>query len=202
MAKFCRVYLERAHVHISRKKFFALVIVVLFVLNLFTFSLAYSTITHADLYGDNKPRDFSVYYVTVWRMFHDPSQIFTAGYLHDGEPVTRPFLTPYKYLPSFLILISPLASLSYYPALWGFDLFQLALLPLIGILLYSFREKASSSCFRSFVYCSSNPQPVPGGVFDKLFFFNGQKDKPRSCSHSCFFSNSTWATLVVQSSRA
>jgi hypothetical protein len=171
MAKFCRVHLERAHVHVSRKKFFALVIVVLLALNLFTFSLAYPTLTRADLYGDNKPRDFSVYYVTVWRMFHDPSQIFTAGYLHDGEPVTRPFLTPYKYLPSFLILISPLDSLPYYPALWVFDLFQLALLPLIGIMLYYLLEKKHPAvAFAVLVTVLLMPQPLPGRGLSVSYF--------------------------------
>ena len=48
------------------------------------------------------PRDFSVYYIAAWRMLHNPSQIFTAGALPDGEPAIYPSLTPYKYLPSFL----------------------------------------------------------------------------------------------------
>ena len=163
MATFCGVCLDKVYARISRKQFFALIIVVLIGLNLLTLSVAYPTITHADLYGDDRPRDFSVYYVSLWRMFHDPSQIFTVGYLHDGEPMIRPFLTPYKYLPSFLLMISPLASLNYYPALWVFDLLQLMLLPLIWHpALLSFREKHPAVIFLVLVIVLLLPQPAAG----------------------------------------
>ena len=93
-----------------------------------------------NLDGPDLPRDFSVYYIATWRMFHDPSQIFNTQTLTSGEPVIYPPITPYKYTPSFLVLISPLLNLNYYQAFWVFDAIQFVLLPLIAILLYRLLE--------------------------------------------------------------
>jgi len=121
----------------SRKLLFAVATALLICLNFYTLTVAYPTMTHPlNLGGADLPRDFSVYYIAAWRMFHNPSQIFTTGFLNDGEPQIYPALTPYKYMPSFLLLISPLVSLDYYKAFWVFDAFQFALLPLIALLLY------------------------------------------------------------------
>jgi len=125
----------------SKKVFFFLVVVIIIVLNLYTFSVAYPTMNQPlNLGGPDLPRDFSVYYIAAWRMFHNPSQIFTTGHIADGEPAIYPSLTPYKYLPSFLVLISPLLSLSYYQAFWVFDALQFILLPIMAFLLYKLME--------------------------------------------------------------
>ena len=93
-----------------------------------------------NLGGADLPRDFSVYYVAAWRMFHNPSQIFNTQPLNNGEPAIYPPITPYKYLPSFLVLISPLLNLSYYQAFWVFDVIQFILLPIMAFLLYKLLE--------------------------------------------------------------
>jgi hypothetical protein len=126
----------------SKKVFFSLVVVIIVVLNLYTFSLAYPTMNKPlNLWGTDVPRDFSVYYVAAWRMLRDPSQIFNTQTLNNGEPAIYPPITPYKYLPSFLVLISPLLTLSYYQAFLVFDAFQFILLPIMAFLLYTLLEK-------------------------------------------------------------
>jgi hypothetical protein len=157
----------------ARKKlWFVLLAVVLIGVNLYTLSIAYPQLTHTlNLYGKDMPRDFSVYYISAWRMFHNPSQIFTTGCLNDGEPMIQPNITPYKYLPSFLPLIAPLASLNYYQALWVFDAFQLALLPLIALLLYYLlKNKHPSIVFAVLLAVLFLPYPLPGKGLSVAYF--------------------------------
>jgi hypothetical protein len=106
-------------------------------------------------------------------MFHNPSQIFTTGPLADGEPAIYPSLTPYKYLPSFLVLISPLVNLSYYQAFWVFDAFQFALLPLIAFLLYRLLEKKNPSvAFLILVAVLLLPYPMHGRGLSVSYFMS------------------------------
>jgi hypothetical protein len=128
--------------HSKKALAFTLVVIVIISLDAYSVSLAYPTMTQTlNLWGTDIPRDFSVYYIAAWRMLHNPSQIFTTGYLPDGEPAIYPSITPYKYTPSFLLFIAPLTALSYYQAFWVFDAFQFILLPLIAFLLYKLLEK-------------------------------------------------------------
>ena len=125
----------------SKKALFTLLTIILISLNLYTLFVAYPTMNHPLNFGGvDLPRDFSVYYIAAWRMFHNPSQIFTNGAIADGEPTIYPSLTPYKYLPSFLVIISPLINIGYYQAFWVFNAFQFVLLPLIAFLLYKLLE--------------------------------------------------------------
>ncbi len=125
----------------SKKVLFTIAVVIIIVLNIYTFSVAYPTMNQPlNLGGADLPRDFSVYYIAAWRMFHDLSQIFNTQTLHNGEPAIYPPITPYKYLPSFLVLISPLLGLNYYQAFWVFDALQFILLPLMAFLLYKLFE--------------------------------------------------------------
>ncbi len=125
----------------SKKALFSLAVIIIIALNLYTLSVAYPTMNRPlNLGGEDLPRDFSVYYIATWRMFHDPSQIFNTELLTNGEPVIYPPITPYKYTPSFLVLTSPLVNLSYYEAFWVFDAIQFVLLPLIAFLLYKLLE--------------------------------------------------------------
>ncbi len=120
--------------YMSKRRLFALATVVLIGLNFYTFSVAYLTMTHPlNLGGTDVPRDFSVYYIAAWRMLHNPSQIFTNGSLNDGEPEIYPAVTPYKYLPSFLLLISPLTNL-------------------VIIRLFGSSRLSSSHCYLSLVF--------------------------------------------------
>ncbi len=158
----------------SKKLLFILAAIIIIGLNFYTFSAAYPMMAHPlNLGGADLPRDFSVYYIAAWRMFHNPSQIFTTGSLADGEPAIYPSLTPYKYLPSFLVLISPLVNLSYYQAFWVFDAVQFALLPLIAFLLYSLLEKKNPIvAFLILVAVLLLPYPMPGRGLSVSYFMS------------------------------
>jgi hypothetical protein len=125
----------------SKKMTFFLAAIIIIALNLYTFSVAYPTLNQPlNFGGADQPRDFSVYYIASWRMLHDPTQIFVPHSLNNGEPAIYPPITPYKYLPSFLVLIAPLLSLGYYQAFWLFDAIQLLMLPIMAFLLYKLLE--------------------------------------------------------------
>ncbi|MGD0644027.1 MAG: hypothetical protein ABSA75_03885 [Candidatus Bathyarchaeia archaeon] len=158
----------------SKKLLFTLATAILIGLNFYTLSVAYPTMTHPlNLGGADLPRDFSVYYIAAWRMFHNPSQIFTTGPVADGEPAIYPSLTPYKYLPSFLVLISPLVNLSYYQAFWVFDIFQFVLLPFIALLLYKLLEnKNPIAAFLILVVVLLLPYPMPGRGLSVSYFMS------------------------------
>jgi|WetSurMetagenome_2_1015567.scaffolds.fasta_scaffold127007_1 hypothetical protein len=158
----------------SKKLLFALAVIIIIILNFYTLSIAYPTMDHSlNLGGADLPRDFSVYYIATWRMFHNPSQIFTTSYIADGEPMISPSLTPYKYLPSFLVLISPLVNFDYYPAFWVFDAIQFALLPLMAFLLYKLLEnKNPTIALLILVLVLLLPYPMPGRGLSVSYFMS------------------------------
>lgn len=127
--------------HMKEKTAFAIVVAVLIGLNLFIFVSAYPETMVVDS-GCCAPssvklvKDFSAFYTAAWRLFHDPSAIYTPGILKDGEYLLLPQPEAFKYLPSFLLMISPLLLLPYQGALTAFDIIQFLMLPLIAILLY------------------------------------------------------------------
>jgi hypothetical protein len=122
------------------KSIFIVGIAVIITLNLYTFIIAYpQTYTPSagiNASGTTLAKDFSAYYVGAWRLWNNPSHIYTYGALEGGEPVILPYPETYKYLPSFLLVISPLLSLNYQEALLAFDIAQFMLLPLMAYLLY------------------------------------------------------------------
>jgi hypothetical protein len=123
---------------------FVAAIVFLIVLNLYTFILAYPETSKLDSgIGSGPPlaKDFSAYYIGTWRLLHDPSKVYVHGNVSDGEYPIYPQPEAYKYLPSFLALVSPLLLLGYQQALFAFDVFQFALLPLMALLLYELLNK-------------------------------------------------------------
>lgn len=81
-------------------------------------------------------KDFSAYYVGAWRLFHDPSNVYASGNINDGGPQILPRPESFKYLPSFLLIVSPFLALSYQSALVAFDAFQFLLLPLMALMTY------------------------------------------------------------------
>ena len=119
----------------------AFVVIALLAVSLVIFGTAIPETTRADS-GCCAPgsgtlsKDFSAYYVAAWRLFHDPGNIYTKGTVQDGGPQTPPQPQEYKYLPSFLLVISPLLLLPYQTALLAFDALQLLLLPFLAYLLY------------------------------------------------------------------
>jgi hypothetical protein len=124
----------------STKIAFIIGVAVLIALNLYTLIAAYpETYTPSPgitTSGSILAKDFSAYYVGAWRLWHNPSQIYHFGALGGAEPVTPPYPEAYKYLPSFLLLTSPLLKLDYQQALLAFDIIQFMLLPAMAYMIY------------------------------------------------------------------
>jgi len=122
------------------KIIFFIGIVVLIALNLYTFIAAYpETYTPSpgiNTSGSILAKDFSAYYMGSWRLWHNPSQIYHFGALGGAEPVILPHPEAYKYLPSFLLFVSPLLSLDYQQALLAFDMVQFMMIPAMAYMLY------------------------------------------------------------------
>ena len=122
------------------KTIFIIAVAILIALNLYTFIVAYpETYTPSPGINTQAPylaKDFSAYYVGAWRLWHNPSQIYHFGALGGAEPVTPPYPEAYKYLPSFLLIVSPLLALDYQQALLAFDIIQFMLLPVMAYMLY------------------------------------------------------------------
>ncbi len=115
-------------------------VAVLIALNLYTFVVAYpETYTPSpgiSTSGTILSKDFSAYYVGAWRLWHAPAQIYHFGALGGSEPVTPPHPEAYKYLPSFLLVVSPLLILDYQQALFTFNIIQFMFLPVMAFLIY------------------------------------------------------------------
>jgi len=108
-------------------------------------------------------KDFSAFYTGAWRLLHDPSQVYTKGYVDDGEYQILPQPEQYKYLPSFLLLTVPLLALPYQSALTTFDVVQFLLLPGVALLLYQLlRQKGKATLIVVSVLVLLLPLPIPG----------------------------------------
>jgi len=151
-------------------------VAVLILMNLYTFIVAYPETYAVDpginMSGGVLAKDFSAYYVGAWRLWNDPANIYTFSSLSHGEPAVSPQPEAYKYLPSFLLVVSPLLSLNYQQALLAFDIFQFALLPLMAFLLYSLLEKKGFALtFIVFVIALLLPYPSPHGGFSLSYYW-------------------------------
>ena len=122
------------------KIIFIIGVAVLLAVNLSTFLAAYPESSKIDpginSSGTMLAKDFSAYYMAAWRLWNNPSNIYTPGALADGEPVILPHPESYKYLPSFLLVVTPLLTLNYHQALSAFDIIQFMFLPLMAYMLY------------------------------------------------------------------
>jgi len=156
---------------------------VLISLNFYTFSLAYPQISTIDAgCCSNRPlaKDFSAFYIGAWRLFHDPSQVYFHGYLNDGEFHIYPQPEGYKYLPSFLLIISPLLVFSYSQALAVFDAIQLLMLPAIAFLVYKIvSEKGLVLTFLVGVIAVLLPAPTPGWGFSIAYFWQWKEGQSK-----------------------
>ena len=160
-----------------RARIIVLVVVsVLIILNVFTFIAAYpQTLTIAPFpggWGSLGPlgRDFSAYYIGAWRLIHDPSQVYTVGFVNDGEPQVYPH--PYKYLPSFLLMVAPLLLVGYQEAFTIFDVFQLLLLPLIAYMTYKLvNKKGVAVTLIVAVLVLLQPLPLPNWGFSVTYYW-------------------------------
>ncbi len=128
----------------TAKTAFILAVAILIALNLYTFIVAYpETYTPSPgitTSGDILAKDFSAYYMGAWRFWNNPAHIYTFGGLGGAEPLILPHPEAYKYLPNFLLILSPLLSLDYQQALFAFDVLQFMLLPVMAYLLYKLLE--------------------------------------------------------------
>ncbi len=124
----------------SSKTIFIIAVAVLIALNLYTLAVAYpQTYTPSHGITNSAPilaKDFSAYYMGAWRLWNNPAHIYTSGALNDGEPVVLPHPETYKYLPSFLFLVSPFLILKYQDALTAFDIVQFLMLPTMAYFIY------------------------------------------------------------------
>ena len=122
------------------KIIFVIAVAVIIALNLYTLILAYpQTYTPSNGITPSAPilaKDFSAYYMGAWRLWNNPSHIYASGTLNDGEPIILPHPEPYKYLPSFLLLVTPFLSLNYQQALTAFDIVQFLMLPFMAYFIY------------------------------------------------------------------
>ena len=126
--------------HLPSKTILIIAVAVVIALNLYTLILAYpQTYTPSNGITTTAPilaKDFSAYYMGAWRLWNNPSHIYTSGTLNDGEPLILPHPETYKYLPSFLLLVSPFLALGYQQALTAFDIVQFLMLPFMAFFIY------------------------------------------------------------------
>jgi hypothetical protein len=158
------------------KRVLVLGVAVLIALNLYTFIVAYPetyTLTPGiNTSGSILAKDFSAYYVSSWRLWNSPSQIYTVGAIGGGEPLIQPYPQTYKYLPSFSFILSPLLLLDYQQALTTFDIFQFLLLPLMGFLLYHLlQKKGLLIVFVVAAIALLMPSPTPNWGFSAIYYW-------------------------------
>jgi hypothetical protein len=147
----------------KRSLILALVILLCLALNLVIFVKAYpeTFVIDSGCCADVPlAKDFSAYYTAAWRLYHDPSNVYTPGLVHDGGPQILPHPETYKYLPSFLIIVTPLLLLSYHDALITFDVIQFFLLALIAYII-CYLLKGRSVVAVSIALVLSILQPFP-----------------------------------------
>ena len=107
-------------------------------------------------------KDFSAFYTGAWRLLHDPSQVYTRGYVNDGEYPILPQPEQYKYLPSFLWIVIPFLALPYQTALTAFDVAQFMLLPGVALLLYQLlRDRGRTPVVVVSILVLVLPLPIP-----------------------------------------
>jgi hypothetical protein len=160
---------------VTKKALLLSIIIASILLNLYTFVKAYPETFAVDsgCCGNQiLAKDFSAYYIGAWRLFHDPSNVYTKGFVSDGEPYISPQPEQYKYLPSFLIFVAPLLSLSYQNALIAFDIAQFLLLPLMAFLIYKLlRDRSTLTIAVTIVLVILQPSPIPHWGLSASYFW-------------------------------
>jgi hypothetical protein len=162
----------------------ALVMGLLIALNLVTFLAALPQISNLEQAcctdGQFVAKDFSAYYVGLWRLFHDPTQVYTHGFIPDGEIHVFPVQEQYKYLPSFLLMIYPLLLLGYQQAIIIFDVFQFLLLLPIALLIYLLvKDKGLAATLCVGVLVMLAPAPAPGWALSVPYFWQWREGQAK-----------------------
>ncbi len=158
------------------KMVLTIAVAIIILLNFYTFVVAYpETYTvnpGINSSGTNLAKDFSAYYMGAWRLWNNPAHIYNFGALNDGEPIILPHPEEYKYLPSFLLIITPFLSLNYQQALLAFDIAQFALLPLMAYLLYKLlSNKPLVITLAVMVITLLLPFPTPQGAISTSYYW-------------------------------
>jgi hypothetical protein len=158
----------------SRTIFVAAVLCLL-ALNLVVLAAAYPETMTIDsgCCGDRLlAKDFSAFYTAAWRLIHDPGQVYTSGYVNDGEYHVLPQPESYKYLPSFLLMVLPFTALPYQQALTAFDVFQFLLLPLVALLVYELtKEKGVAVAAIVAIIALLLPSPSPHWSLSAAYYW-------------------------------
>lgn len=162
--------------HLLTKIAFATAVTVLIFMNLYTLIAAYPETYNPDqginTSGTILAKDFSAYYVGAWRLWNNPTHIYSLGALNNGEPIILPHPEGYKYLPSFLLIVSPFLRLDYQNALLAFDIVQFMLLPLAAYFLYKILDKKPFAVvFIVLVIALLLPFPTARGLFSPSYFW-------------------------------
>jgi hypothetical protein len=160
----------------SRTSLFALGIVILIAMNFYTFIVAYPETSKLGfaitVHGQSFAKDFSAYYLAAWKLLHCPAQVYTTNASIAGEPVILLLPQTYKYLPSFLLLVSPFTALAYQHAFIAFDVLQFAFLPLIALMLYRLlSKKGLLLTFLVAVITLLQPFPTANWGFSPSYFW-------------------------------
>src|SRR2546430_17015212 len=106
------------------KKALLILVFGLLVMNFLTFLAAYPQISNIDsgcCLNQPLAKEFSGVYIRAWRLFHDPMRVHAHGYVADGEVQIYPQPEQYKYLPSFLLMVSPVLLVKYQEATVLYD---------------------------------------------------------------------------------
>jgi hypothetical protein len=121
------------------------------------FCYAYPDITKLEFV--NTARDFSAYYMGAWRLINNPTMVYHDGSLPSDYPLVG-IPQPFKYPPSFLLIIIPFLAAKYMDALVAFNFLQLALIPLLAFFIYKL-IKDKNPIFGAVVVFIGLVQPLP-----------------------------------------
>jgi hypothetical protein len=118
---------------LNKKTAISLVILLAVVINFQIFCYAYPQTFEPQ--APDLARDFSAYYIAAWRLFHNPTAVYSDGvqpgdYQLIGKPQT------FRYPPALLILFVPLLTLSYQNALNAFDIIQFLSILALAFFVY------------------------------------------------------------------
>lgn len=142
-----------------QSKHLFIVIIAALALNAISFLVAYPEITELEF--ETLARDFSAYYMGTWRLYNNPTQVYYDGslpndYLIVGTP------QPFKYTPSFLLLMTPFLGLNYMDALVLFNFLQFALMPLLAFFVYKLvKDRSFAVAAITAVIVLVSPIPTP-----------------------------------------
>ncbi len=143
----------------NKKTLIISVILIAVALNAITFCCAYPETFKPE--SPTLARDFSAYYIGEWRLFNNPTKIY-SGSPQPGDYQILPKPQTFKYTPSFLILFAPFLALSYQDALIAFDVVQLALIPALAFFVYKIvKDKNLAIAAIAAIIILIEPLPTP-----------------------------------------